>query len=217
MATSHQPFPSDPAVVGQRHATRTRTEDAVTKHFPRVLPEDNRVRSGVFACQTGIHVVQAAAQAATAGFWWLINPVGSTVLVALRRVEFMTQIGTVLNTPTSPRIQLERVTFTGTPTGAQVTPARVRTADGANTATLRTASTGLTLTAGAAIYAFMPVASQTAGSGIPPGQGDWNPDNNGMIILAAGEGIVCRQPDAGTASDTRRFVTNIAWEEFSEY
>lgn len=218
MATGNQAFPPDPPVVGTRHAVRSRTEDAITKLWPRVHVEDNRVRTGIFSCQTGIHVVAATAQAATAGFWWLINPVGSTVIVALRRIEFMSQIGSALATPTSPRLQVERVTFTGTASGASPTPAKVRSADAANTASLRTASTGLTLTAGAAVYAFLPITAITATSGGGAAAvADWNPDNNGMPLLAAGEGLVLRQADNGTASDTRRFVTNIAWEEFTEY
>lgn len=32
--------------------------------------------------------------------------------------------------------------------------------------------------------------------------------------IAAGEGIVCRQPDAGTTADTRTLVVNILWEEW---
>lgn len=217
MATSDQPFPSNPTVVGNRHATRTTTENSVVRTWPRVIPEDNRTRSGVFICQTGAHTILAAAHAATAGFWWLINPVGSTVLVAFRRCEFMSQMGSGLSTPTSPRIQLERLTFTGTASGAQVTPSKALTADASNTATLRTATTGLTPAAGAGLFAFLPWSSASATGFGPASVSDWNPDNTGMPVLAAGEGIVLRQADAGTTSDTRRFVTSIAWEEYVSF
>ena len=79
-----------------------------------VIVTSARTRTGLYRAATGAHVVLAAAQAATVGFWWLINPVGSGVAVSLKRVAFMSQHGSVLATPTSPRIMLERVTFTGT-------------------------------------------------------------------------------------------------------
>lgn len=188
-----------------------------------VVVTSARTRTGMYRVATGAHVVLATAHAATAGFWWLINPVGSGVAVALKRVAFMSQHGSVLATPTSPRITLERVTLTGTATGASITPSRrVRTAvaglpaDATPVGSLRTASTGLTLTAGEAFRQFFPVAALTAVAAVPPGEDDHAPDmEDEETILAAGEGIVCRQADAGTTGDTRRFVTNLAWEEFT--
>jgi hypothetical protein len=180
-----------------------------------VIPISERVRTGVYLAQTGAHVVGATADLATAGRWFLINPIGSTVLVALRRVEFMAQMGSALATPTSPRLQLERFTFTGTASGATITPAKRATSDAAGVAKLLTATTGLVTTAGAAIYAFLPVASGTAVGFADATTADWLPDEDGMPVLAAGEGIVFRQADAGTVSDTRRYVTNIAWDEYT--
>jgi len=169
----------------------------------------------VYAVNTGAHVVSATAHAATVGFWWLLNPVGSAVLVSLRRVEFMSQMGSALLTPTSPRITIERVTFTGTHTGALITPADADSVAPVTTSRLSLASTGTTLTAGAVAYAFLPIACGTAVGFTATAESDWTPDEEGQIVLAAGEGVVCRQPDAGTTADTRRFVTNISFEEYT--
>ncbi len=209
-----------PDGAGKQLSTYT---DADGRHEQVVVTSSLRTRTGLYRVHSGVFVVTAAADAATAGRWWLINPVGSGVAVAVRRVSFSCQHGSALATPTSPRINLERVTFTGTASGATITPAkRVRTtvagltADATNVGSLRTASTGLTLTAGEPFKAFLPVVALTTAAANPPGNDEWDPaDEDTEIILAAGEGIVCRQADAGTASDTRRWVNNITWEEFT--
>jgi len=189
---------------------------AANLHDQYVVTTNGRVVTGTYISQTGAHVVLAAAHAATAaGFWFLTNPVGSTVLVALRRIEFASQMGSILVTATSPRLQAERFTFTGTSTGAVIVAAKQATADATQVARLASATTGLTPTAGAAVFAFLPVASATAVAFVAAAVADWNPDADGQVILAAGEGVVFRQADAGTTADTRRFVTNIAWEEFT--
>jgi hypothetical protein len=213
-----------PDSTGARMQTTTKTVNAQTVHRQVVSNASQRTRVGFYRVHTGVFLVQAAAHAATVGFWWLINPVGSTVAVSVKKVSFASQHGTALATPTSPRITLERVTFTGTASGAVVTPAkRVRTsvagltAEATNVASLRTASTGLTLTAGEVYKAFLPVFAVTATVATgPAGTDDYDPSlEDDELVLAAGEGIVCRQPDAGTTSDTRRCVFNVTWEEFT--
>lgn len=213
-----------PDSTGSKLRTVSGTVGANTVHEQVVIPTSIRTRTGLYRSHVGVFLVQAAAHAATVGFWWLLNPVGSTTAVAIKKVSFSSQHGSVLATPTSPRITLERVTFTGTHTGTLITPAqRVRTTVGGLTADASTgvarlsaASTGATLTAGAAYKAFLPVAALTAVGSEAPGTDDYDPgDEDTELILAAGEGIVCRQPDAGTTTDTRRCVFNITWEEFT--
>lgn len=185
----------------------------------RVIPISERVRSGVYVAEPGPQTVLGTADAAPAGRWFLINPVGSGLFVALRRVDFMSQIGSALITPTSPRVQLCRFAFTGTATGAAVSPANSRTANPANVGSLRTASTGLTITVGNPFYSFLPVASLSATAAsvaaLPSSEDTYAPSEEEMQVLAPGEGVYLRQPDAGTTSDTRRYVTNVAWEEFT--
>lgn len=204
-----------PDGTGAKIRTRARTIGANNIEEQYVILQREAVRSSAYYAHTGAHLVLAAADAATVGRWWLINPVGSSVLVALRRVSFSSQLGSALLAPTSPRITLERVTFTGTASGAVTTNAIRKTTDAAAVSSVRTASTGLTLTAGGVFHAFLPVASATAVGYTAASTDDYDPADDDVIILAAGEGVVCRQPDAGTGSDTRRFVTNLYVEEFT--
>jgi hypothetical protein len=179
-----------------------------------VIPARERVTTAIVLYSI-VNTVQGTAHTAPAGFFWILNHVGSTVNLVLRRINFASQHNTLLATPTGPRIMMRRVTFTGAPTGTTVTGAKSRTADTATaTWSVRSANTGLTITQGADIFAFYPVCALTAVGACPPAYEDWNPEDEGMIQLAAGEGIACWQPDAGTGSDTRRFVTNFSVEEF---
>ncbi len=204
-----------PDSTGKKARSRQRVIGANTIEESYVITVSARVKSGVYVVNTGAHVIAAAAHAATVGFWWLLNPVGSAVLVSLRRVEFASQLGSVLATPTSPRITIERVTFTGTHSGALITVADADSVAPTPTSRLSLASTGATLAAGAVAFAFLPIASATAVGYTAAAVMDWTPDEDGQLVLAAGEGIVCRQPDAGTTADTRRFVTNIAYDEYT--
>ena len=109
---------------------------------------------------------------------------------------------------------MERVTFTGTPSGAAITPAKRDSTDATNTATLNTASTGLTLTAGAVIESFVVGSILTAVGAVSVPEEMWQPkDDDGLIVLRQNEGVVIRQPDAGTAADTRKIVMTLSWEE----
>jgi hypothetical protein len=182
-----------------------------------VIPSSERVNSGVYLAHTGAHVVQASATNGTStGFWWLYNT-SSTVKVALRRVEYMTQHGSILVTATSPRIVVQRFTFTGTPAGTVIGGLPTDSGMAASTASLRsTQATSVVTLVTPIIFAFMPVVALTAVGAAAPGAADWVPsDESGEVILNQNQGIVCYQADAGTASDTRRFTTNIAWNEFT--
>lgn len=180
-----------------------------------VIPTRERVTSSII-CYSIVGTVLAAAHTTTGAFWYLANQVSSGVTISLRRINFASQHNTVLATPTGPRIMLRRFTFTGTPTGASATGARTLSsqAPSANWS-VRTAITGMTVTNGADIFGFFPVVALTAVGACAPAYEDWNPEDEGMMQLAAGEGIALYQPDAATTSDTRRFVASFAVEEFT--
>lgn len=201
--------------TGKNVRTRSRTVSATTVHEQYFIPQRQRVLSGVYLAQTGAHVIAATADTAPAGRWFLFNPVGSTVLVALRRVSYCSQLGSALAATSSPRLTLRLFTATGTASGASITPGKQDSTAPTATAKLRSANTGLTITSGADIYSFLPTASATAVGYAPPGAIEYEPQEDGMPVLRAGEGIYLTQADAGTASDTRRYLTNIAWEEFT--
>lgn len=212
-----------PDSTGKQLQTTTKTVNSQTVHRQVITTASARTRVGLYRVHAGVFTILVTAHAATAGFWWLINPVGSSVAVSVKKVTFSSQHGSALATPTSPRVTLERTTFTGTASGATVTPAkRVRTAvaglaaDATAVASVRTASTGLTLTAGEQYKAFLPVVALTTAAANAAGTDEYDPaDEDAELILAAGEGIICRQADGGTTSDTRRVIMNITWEEFT--
>lgn len=192
--------------------------DVITDRFGRVyvvVTDTPEALLGAYFFHTGAHLVLASADGSTSGRWFLQNPVGSSVTCRVKRVTFRSQLGSALVAVTSPRITIERYTFTGTASGASITAAKRRTADAANTVVMRTANTGMTLSAVAIVTAFLPVASATAVGYNTPGEAAWEPLGGDVLELAPGEALVCRQPDAGTSSDTRRFVTTVYTEEYT--
>jgi hypothetical protein len=44
---------------------------------------------------------------------------------------------------------------------------------------------------------------------------DWTPDPAYPLILRAGEGLYCTQPDAGTTSDSRVYILDLCFDEFT--
>jgi len=209
-------LPVDTGNTGKNVRTQTRVvgSDTVHEHFH--IPISRREIKGIYGFSaTAPAAVQAAAQnGTTTGFFWLEMPVGATKRGRLRRFSVMFDWGAVptVDILTLPRIALARFTFTGAASGAQITPAKRNPGDDANVATIRTASTGMTVTLGAIFQAtFAPFIDFATAAGInvqphevteliPAGlfEDEW-PD------YGPGEGLVLYQPDAGTASDPRRF------------
>lgn len=171
---------------------------------------------GIYYAGSGPHQLAAAADAATGGRVWLVNT-SSTIAVALKQILFTCVSGTALVTLSFPRINVERMTFTGTPSGATIAPALRDSTDAAATGTLRTASTGMTITAGNVLKNFSPVTVLTAvGVSMPAEQRyDMQTHVDDRVILRQNEGIVVRQADAGTTLDTRRFFLDFRWEEYT--
>lgn len=209
-------LPSDSGNTGKQMRTQTRVVGANTVHEHFFVPSSTREMLGSYVAHTGVNLVQAAAQTFPAAFFWLINPVGNTSKIALTAIEVITQMGSALAAPTSPRLLWKLFTFTGTASGASITPGKLDSTYPATTATLRTASTGLTITGGADMICSLPIASATAVGYSPPQMDEWFEDTeSNQIILRAGEGIAMYQPDAGTTADTRRITTTLKWDEFN--
>lgn len=177
----------------------------------------SRTRSGVYLGNSGVQTVLATAHGATAGFFWIINPAGNSKTVALRRLTLVTQIVAATAFATAPRISVERMTFTGTHSGSTVTCGKHETADATQTALFTLDTTGLTPSAAAALWCFFPIVTVgITNTSSQPAQQDWTPGADEFtVVLAPGEGIVCRQADNGSTSDTRRFMVNVEWEEYT--
>jgi hypothetical protein len=175
---------------------------------------------------SALNSVQASAHANnTGGFLWIQVPIGSAIRCRLRKLAL--QITSVLEVDylTAPRIALTRFTFTGTASGATVGQSRVAVsaptggaADAAPVAQVRTAITGMTCTYEAGYYwsAMVPVLGlTTSGMFWADSRQVLDPnDEDEFLDFGPGEGLVIWQPDAGTASDGRRFVVTGRFDEY---
>lgn len=205
---------------GKKMRTRSRTVGADSVHEHVFNVASMRDILGGYEFGTTLQSVQATAQDAVAtGFLWLQNPVGSTVLVAVKELSAVYSNSAATAAATSPRLIAARFTFTGTASGAAITPAKRLTADATATGILRTAVTGMTVTLGATVFPGLVPAVMTAVGAMPAAPQRWptliDPFENREEILAAGEGIVVYQPDNGSGSDTRRFTVQLATLEYT--
>lgn len=214
-------MPDDSGNTGKKIRTQTRVigADTVHEHFFVMSGEDEHL--GTYMGHSGNLTIQAAAQNGTStGFAWFFNPIGSTVKIAVRRINCIMQFGSALSVPTAPRVVASKFTYTGTPSGAAVALERCDTTYPSAQASLRTAMTGMTITLGNTFGGVLPPMAQgTAGWAATPAVEtdiyeavDWDD----MIFLSPGEGVVVWQPDAGTTSDTRKLLVDFRWEEVSQ-
>lgn len=209
-------LPLDSGNTGKKMRTQTRTIGADTVHEHFFIESSTRDTIGSYIAHSGALTVSATAQTFPAAFLFFINPVGNTPKVAITAIEVLSQMGSALAAPTSPRLLWKLFTFTGTASGAALTPGKVDSAYASPTATIRTASTGLSITGGADVICSLPIASATAVGYSPPQMDEWFEDvEKNQIILRAGEGIAFYQPDAGTTADTRRIIVTMKWDEFN--
>jgi len=214
-------LPVDTGNSGPKVRTQTRVVGADTVHEHFFIPETRRSRLGIYYAASGTLTIPTSAQnGTTTGLFWIYNPVGSSVKMAIRR--FATQIQFAVTSAIDvsiPRLAFSLFTFTGTGSGAQVTPAKRSSGDASPVGNLRTASTGLTVTLGAMIKSDFPGINATASSTtvqsnfLPAISNDWDPPEEEQPVLLAGEGIVCWAADASTTSN-RRTSTDLIWEEY---
>lgn len=211
MAESFIQLPGDGS--GKKTRSRNRTVSGNSIHEQYVIPVENRILSGVYHVASAKTASTGSAHGATAGYFWLINPVGSAVLVSLRRVEFQHLNAGIAD----PETTLELVTFTGTASGAQLTAAKTRSTYGAPSATFRTASTGLTLTAGAKIRRWNASTEATGTDSSdyyePLVTTSWEPHEDERPVLGAGEGLVWRGDIGGSGMS---FSVNLTFDEFTD-
>lgn len=167
------------------------------------------ILSGVYTYASPVFIVQATAHTInTESFYWFLNKTGSGKLFRIKRIVTQTQLGSVLATPTSPRLIYSLMTFVGTPTGTSGTIAKHDSLYPTPNVDIRIVITGLTNTYGATIFHLFPIANNTAVGSSPTSASEYDIDlEDFQIIIREGEGIVFWQPDNGTASDTRRIIS----------
>lgn len=168
--------------------------------------------SAKFFVDTGNLTVLQTAHGATAGFCWILNSGGSSK-VLVHQIGFASQHGSALVTATPTAISVERMTFTGTPSGASLTPCRRVSSVAPTNLTVRTASTGTTPSAGAVLVSFLASAALTAVAAAADSVDWWQAAPGWPLELATGEGLVIRQATNGVASDTRVVSLELHLEE----
>jgi hypothetical protein len=202
---------------GRKIHTRQRTIGGNVVEEQYLIPLDSdRVLAARFYADAGQMTILATADLTKIGRWYLFNPVASAVILAVRRIEFTSQHSTALVTASAPRIAIRTFTATGVGSGAAIVPAQHDTTDAAQVAYFSLASTGLTLTDGNIVKCFLPTVALTAVGIAGPSEDDWIPDPAYPLILRAGQGIYCTQLDNGTTADTRKFLTSICFDEFTQ-
>lgn len=211
--------PDDTSNTGKKKRAKQSTVGADTVLEEFVILGSERNSQAGYHLHSGLQSVQASAQnGTTTGFLWLINPIASTRKVSFDRARFHhSMAGTAIAMTTLPRIALALLTFTGTPSGAALTFGKNDSTNPAPQAQALTAPTGLTITLGQIYASTLPqYTSGTPGwAFVVPSIDEWSDaDDLDEIILRPGEGVVLYQPDAGTASDIRKFTADFQIKEW---
>lgn len=205
-------LPDDSGNTGKYVRTQSRVVGATTVHEHFFVTARQAQVLAVYRLGMPQITAQASAQNGTStGFLWFHVPTAvSGKKVRVRRLSVTSQLATVLATPTAPRLTATRFTFTGTASGASLTPVKVDTTTSASVADLRTAVTGLTVSlVGSLGTAPFPGAQTAVGAYAPAEYNIVDPasDEDDWPVFGPGEGFVLYQDTAGTASDTR--VANV--------
>ena len=185
---------------------------------PLVVLARNQIVKGVYAASTGqLAVVNTAQNGTTTGWVWITNPTADTTRACrIRRIWGTSQMTGVVVCITAPRVKFASMTFTGTPSGAALTPMKMDSTYPSANLTLNTAVTGLTPTVGTQIGASALLGLCTAvGVYVPSDVEVLGPFGNEdeYFTLRPGEGAVIYQDTGGTASDTRLVNLNFLWDE----
>lgn len=180
-------------------------------------------RTGLYFAASPNSNLTTAADAATSGRFWITNT-SSIVQIRIIEIRYTSLITSLIDLGSqTPIVTIERMTFTGTPSGTLIVPAKRDSTDPANTGTFRSAATGMTITAGAVLRSWYPASQVSVGgllavnaTALPvTEQGFFPRDETGDIVLRQNEGIVFRQASAGSSTEARTMQIDIVWEEYT--
>jgi len=210
-------LPLDTANTGKNIRTQTRVVGSDTVHEHFFVKNRQASILGVYRLAMAQQsVLETAHDGTTTGFLWLHVPIGTSgKKVRIRKIIVESKSSSALVTLTAPRIVVSRITFTGTASGAQLTPVKNDSTYAAPIADLRTAYTGLAVTligslASAGICNALTAVGESA---YGPFELINSPEEDDYVVLASGEGISLWQELNGTASDTRKLGITIVWDE----
>jgi hypothetical protein len=200
-------LPDDSGNAGKKIRTQTRVVGANTVHEHFYINQHPHEVTGMYYYHSGALTVPIAAHnGTTTGHFWLINPSGATIRGALRSISALAAILAVAADLLYTRQVCSLVTFTGTPSGATIAPAKRDSTDAAAQMSLRTASTGLTVTLGNPFRHFVPpLQAGTTGVGVFPTMvfPERQTDIDECIVFRTGEGMVFWSADASTTTNKR--------------
>jgi hypothetical protein len=220
VASSIQVF-DDWEVTGPRMRTQTRVVGADTVHTHYIVPVSARAKK-VFHYSTPLISVVASSLNVTNAAFYLEIPAWSPVNLVVRKV--FVHFGTTnVATNTAPRLRLARFSYTGTLTGATITPAKRRSVE-SSVCPMRMDSTGFqSLKIDDLICSFIVPQMHAIGQAFTPEVQKWpwgsDPFEDDDVIIEPGTGVLggtgllLYQADAGDSSDPRRFVVNLRVEE----
>lgn len=187
-----------------------------TRNGRQRVYSSGRRRAGVYYASLGSFTIALGADASGVGRFYILNPIGSGTVAAIRKIYYSMSTTTALAVATSPIITVERITFTGAASGAAITPVKRDSADAAQAVTIRTINTGIVTATVGALHGFqVPAALATTSVALPEQAFPSGTDEDEWIILRAGEGVIIRQSTAGTNLDTRSCSFDITWEEYA--
>lgn len=223
MATDNIPIAVQSDETGSKVATRTTTEDAVTKHWERRHIHRGYIQDGGYMTHSGNLTASALGQNNTNGsgaFMYLFNPVSSGKSIYIRRVRMAVGFTAAALTPVNPTPLYVRLnTFTGTVTASALAIAKRRTTDTTAVGIPALTTTGATLGATAisiGSLGFYP--NQLTAATVQTSQptiATYRFNEGEMPVLVGGECLILQQTLAGVTSDTRKVVLEILWREVS--
>jgi hypothetical protein len=214
-------LPDDSSNTGKKVRTQTRTVSGQTVHEHFFVVTSPRRITGIYSAVSTLYTVANSAQNGTsAAIGWLQVPSTSTTNCRLRyiMVSHTNNVATAIDHATAPRIAVQRTTFTGDFSGASLSTVKRATADSSNQCDVRTASTGATinLVTTALVWASLVPGIDITTSGVYNSQFSetWRPNfEDEFVELIPGEALAIYQIDAGTASDQRKCVVSVTWDE----
>lgn len=226
MANDNLIYPADPSPAGRRAATRSRTEDAVTKHWLRTITEDERIRT--FRGAGATFAIPGSAALAQP-LWSIENVTGSGVIVAVRDLYVWSFAGAASATIfILPWAYTFRTTVmpTGGTTFTKVSKDSRDSGSNANVIVRQGASADGTASAITAPL-VAPRLTQRPMSSWASMVGFAQPVVADMLesmvqnehVLQPGQALVVHGTAAAAADNatTRRWFVDFSWEEFTEY
>jgi hypothetical protein len=212
-------LPSDSSNSGKQLRTQTKSINAITVHEQFVVPSFGITNVGKYFFSSTQQSVSATVQDGIAtGFFWMQMPLAATVTALIRNIHADASTSSTTAAPTAPVLSFNKFTFTGTASGAAITPVKFQTAGTTAQMIVRTAVTGMTVTLTGDIGAFSFPCVMT-GTGtmyaekqvIAENPQAWTRGSD--VEIGPGEGLVIYQSVAGTAADPRRFTVQVRWME----